>query len=253
MAGRSILDVIGADVGSVASRASLAVVPFGSVEYHGPHAPLGTDSFIATELAERVSGRLDGILCPLIAYTACPVWTREYQGTVSIDSDVMTAYVEDVFRGLLSNDMKGLLAINAHDGNIDVIKRAVERLFFDFDDQFIILINWWQTLPTSTIDELDLFSREGGHGHGGPLETSAAWAVRPDTVDLGRAQDVDSDYSAPEMMSILSFGGARPAWQGYHGRISESSVEKGEQLLQLAEDRIVQLVGEWLQNRRQAT
>jgi creatinine amidohydrolase len=244
-----ILNVRGAEVSEVVKLADLAILPFGSVEYHGPHAPLGTDSFIAAKLAERTSARLNTILCPLIAYTTCPVTTRGNPGTISIDAEVMAAYIEAIFRGLFLHGVKGLLAINAHDGNIDTIRRAVDRLGFDFPDRSILLINWWQTLPTSLVESLGLFSQGGGHGHGGPLETSAAWAVQPDSVDLSKAPDIDVASGGGEMMSVLSHGGPRPHWEGYHGRISESSIKKGQILLKLAEDRIVDLVQNWILER----
>lgn len=241
-----ILKIIGADALQRFSQADLAVVPFGSIEYHGPHAPLGTDSLIAQELGARVAGRLNAILCPLIAYTTCPPTTRNNPGTLSIDADVMTAYIENIFRGLFKHGVKGILAMNAHDGNIDTVHRASNRLFYEFPDCFILAINWWETLPTPLIESLGLFSKGGGHGHGGPLETSAAWAVAPQAVDLSRAADIDPRENELPMMSIHKDGGRLPKWPGYGGLISESSTEKGQVLLRLAEDRIVEMIGEWL-------
>ncbi len=240
-----LLNILGAEALDRYSLAGLAVIPFGSVEYHGPHAPLGTDSLIAQELAERVARRLDSIFCPLIAYTTCPVTTRNNPGTLSIDSDIMTAYIENIFRSFFKHGVTGVLALNAHDGNIDTIRRAAHQLYSDFPVCFILSINWWETLPTPLIESLGLFSKGGGHGHGGPLETSAAWAVAPTAVDLSRAADIDPRDGGTEMMSVHKDGGRLPKWPGYGGRISESSIEKGQVLLQLAEDKIVELVNEW--------
>jgi creatinine amidohydrolase len=244
---KNILDVIGADVLDRLNNVELAIIPFGSVEYHGPHAALGTDSFIAEELGQRMAARLPGILCPLVAYTSCPVSTQPNPGTIHVDSVVMTAYIEAVFRGLFKNDLKGVLALNAHDGNIDTIKAAADRVAFDYPDRFVLLINWWQTLPTQDIEALKLFSQDGGHGHGGPLETSAAWAVSPDSVDLSKGEDIEVDFSTDPRMSILNYGSKKPNWLGYHGRISESSIEKGLTLLNLAEERIVEIIENWIQ------
>lgn len=246
MAHLPYLNVTGAQVQQVMQSVDLAVIPFGSAEYHGPHAPLGTDSFIAAELAGRVAGRLNAVLCPLIAYTTCPVSTRHNPGTISIDDGVMVAYIADVFSGLLRHGLQGLLALNAHDGNIDTVKRAAERMVEAYPDRFILLINWWQVLPTSLVESLDLFSQGGGHGHGGPLETSAAWAVAPGAVDLSKGKDIDPVSDAPDMLTVLHAGRARPAWAGYHGRVSESSIEKGATLLNLAEERIAGLVQDWI-------
>ena len=106
----SILNLTGADVVKKLTHTDLAIIPFGSIEYHGPHAALGTDSFIAEELGKRVGGKLNATLCPLIAYTACPVRTQPNPGTIHVDPDVMTAYIEAIFRGFFQQGLKGLLA-----------------------------------------------------------------------------------------------------------------------------------------------
>lgn len=242
----SALHLIGADVEDTVSGLKLAIIPFGSVEYHGPHAPLGTDSFISQEIAGRVAKQTNSLLYPLVAYTTCPVSTQRKPGTISVDADTMVSYTENIFRGLFDNGLKAILTINAHDSNIDTIGRAADRIFFDYPHQFVLAVNWWQTLPTSLIDSLKLFSDDGGHGHGGPLETSAAWAVAPDTVDLSKAPDRDPESSHTELVR-LGFQGRDMDWPGYCGRISECSVDKGETLLKLSVERIVTLVNEWSQ------
>ena len=247
MKSRNLTNVLGAEALTRINHADLVVIPFGSIEYHGPHAPLGTDSLIAQELGSRIASRMNVILGPLIAYTTCPVKTRNNPGTLSIDPDVMTSYIENIFRGLFNHGAKAILAINAHDGNIDPIQRASDRLFFDFRDSFILLINFWEMLPTPMIESMGLFSDGGGHGHGGPLETSAAWAVEPDSVNLSCGEDQDPPAIEQKDFHILNNGNSSPKWPGYGGKISESSVEKGETLLHLAEDRIVELLEGWIQ------
>lgn len=240
----SILHVVGANVRETIQTKRLAVIPFGSVEYHGPHAPLGTDSFIAQEVASLVAEGTGAILYPLIAFTACPVSTRRKPGTVAVDPDVMTNYIESVFRSLLDNGIEAIVTINAHDGNIETIRRAADRIYFDYPDQAILSVNWWQTIPTPLVESLGLFSDGGGHGHGGPLETSAAWAVAEDAVDLSKAPDFDAVDGRTELMP-LGFEGRDESWPGYSGRISESSPEKGRKLIELSVARIIELIKQW--------
>jgi creatinine amidohydrolase len=236
MVENDILKIIGADISNTIPKTDLAIIPFGSVEYHGPHAPLGTDTFIAQELSRRLGKRLNAILYPLVAYTTCPVSTHNLPGTLHIDSDLMTAYVEEIFQGLFRSGIKRILVLNAHDGNIDIVNCVTDRLLKDHPDRTILLINWWQTLPISELESLGLFSQDGGHGHGGPLETSAAWAVATETVDLSKATDEKSHLSDD-----------KSPWPGYSGRISESSIDKGQILLTLAENKIFDIVNDWLQ------
>ena len=227
--------------------ASLGILPMGSIEFHGPHAPLGTDSIIATALAERVAKRLRGVLFPLVAYSHCPSTTRGYLGTVSVRTETMIEYLTEVFRGILTTDVKGILVLNAHDGNIEVVKAAGEVIADEFPDRFVLLINWWETLPESFVNSLDFFTQSGGHGHGGPLETSVVQAIKPETVNLSKGKNIDLEpKTADETLHAVREVNSREAWAGYHGRISEASREKGEILLEEGVKHIVRIFHEWI-------
>jgi len=227
--------------------ASIGIIPMGSIEFHGPHAPLGTDSIIATALAEKVAKKLGGILFPLIAYTPCPPTTREYPGTISVKPETMIRYLAELFRGVLATGVKRILVLNAHDGNIEAVRAAGETIRGEFPDRFILLINWWETLPESFVNSLGLFSQHGGHGHGGPLETSVVQAIRSEAVDLTHGKDIDVKPGTPdEMVHMVCKGDRLGAWAGYHGRISEASKEKGEILIEESVKRVVKAVQEWI-------
>jgi len=97
--------------------------------------------------------------------------------------------------------------------------------------------------------KLDLFHQSnGGHGHGGPLETSAVAAFRPERVHLDKASDLPPppDFST-ELPYYLEKSSAE-GWPGYSGKVSESSADKGKQIVQMSEDRIVALIQNWLKN-----
>lgn len=62
----------------------LGIVPLGSLEYHGPHAPLGTECIIARAIPDHVSKSLDAILFPFLSYSQRPSETKGYPGTISV-------------------------------------------------------------------------------------------------------------------------------------------------------------------------
>ncbi len=244
-----VLNVTGFRAKEQLRGASLGILQMGSIEFHGPHAPLGTDSIIAAALAERVAKRLGGILFPLIAYSHCPPTTEEYLGTVSVRTETMIDYLTEVFRGILAAGVKGILVLNAHDGNIEVVKAAGKVIADEFPDRFVLLINWWETLPESFVNSLGFFSQSGGHGHGGPLETSVVQAIKPDTVKLDKGKDIDlKPENVDEALHVVSEENRRDAWAGYRGKISESSKEKGEVLIEESVKRIVKAVQEWMKS-----
>ena len=76
----------------------------------------------------------------------------------------------------------------------------------------------------------------GGHGHGGPLETSAVAAFRPELIHLEKARDLpeppDLSGGAPYFLQKST----ATNWPGYSGHVSEASAEKGRRLVKISED-----------------
>jgi creatinine amidohydrolase len=206
-----------ADEGALTGRCAL--LPAGSIEHHGPHAPLGTDTFIARELARRVGARRPALLVvPELAYTPCPADTRRRRGTLALTSGLAVALFEELFRGLLGAGLRGVVVLNAHIGNVAPATFAADGVRDDFPDAIIALVSWWETLPAEETAQLG-FSENGGHGHGGPLELSVTQAIVPGLV-------------RPEL--------------SVDPRAREIDREKGRLLLELATDRLTAAVDELL-------
>ena len=242
-------EVGGFEVSEVVSRSSLAIQPLGSLEFHGPHNPLGSDSIIISGIAERVAARTNGLLFPTIRFTQCPAQTAHFQGTISLRPEVMTMYFADVLRNIALLGCRKVLILNGHDGNIGPGRGAVAQVANEFRDAAFMFVSWWEFLSSEMLKKLALFHQSnGGHGHGGPLETSAVAAFRPDLVHLVRAKDLpeppDLSGGAPYFLQKST----AVDWPGYSGHVSEASAEKGKQIVQISEDGIVRLVENWLQH-----
>src|SRR5919202_1369348 len=246
MAPRFLADYPGSRLASLRYE-RLAILPLGSIEYHGPHGALGTDLFIAEELARRVGDALDALILPAVPFTHCPPPTRSYHGTFDIAEETAARYFHDVVAGCLRLGVRGVLILNAHDANTRPAQTAVDRLSESYHDQFVLFVNWWEAMPLPIIEPLGLFSQVGGHGHGAPLEISAAEAARPGTADLAAARDIDMVESpGAGIVRALHEGCLIPNWAGHHGLASEASLEKGQPILELAVERITALTSEWL-------
>jgi creatinine amidohydrolase len=224
----------------------IGVLPAGSVESHGPHGYLGVDSLIASHIAEGVAERLDGILLPRVDYTWCPEMNRPYAGTISIPQAVMEPYFEAVLAGVLAWGVSGVLAICGHNGNLGPLSVAADLVGQRFPDQFVVSTNWWETWPAATSTATLGFTERGGHGHGGPLEMSAAWAVYPAGVDVPAAQDISvAQLPRDGVLRVLHQAGPYPSWDGYQGLVSEASRSAGQTLLDHAIDQIVREVNDY--------
>jgi creatinine amidohydrolase len=242
-----LADLPGSAVAAALARAPLAILPLGSVEYHGPHGALGTDLFLAEEMARRVGGALEALVLPTVPFAHCPPDTRGYPGTLTVGEETMTRYLEEILAGVFGHGLRVALALNAHDGNIRPLQAAGDRLAERFPDRTLLLVNWWEGLPAAVVEPLGFFSQRAGHGHGGPLEISAAAAARPGTADLAAARDLDLAAAPGEgAVRAVLWGRPRPNWAGYHGRATEATEAKGAQLLAIASERIVADLRAWL-------
>ena len=242
-----LADLSGSRLDAAVRAAPLAILPLGSVEYHGQHGALGTDLFLADDLARRVGEQLNALILPAVPFSHCPPATRQYNGTINVSEETLARYLEDVIGGVFALGLRGLLLLNAHDGNIRPARTAGDRLAERYPQHFLLLVNWWEALPGATLDQLGFFSQKRGHGHGGPLEISAADAARPGTVDWQAAVDLDM-ITPPggNVVQAINEGRPLPNWHGYHGRATEGSLEKGQQLLTVAAEQIVTLTQAWL-------
>lgn len=242
-------EVGGFEVDDIASRYPLAILPLGSLEFHGPHNPLGSDSIIISGIAERVALRTKALLFPTISFTQCPAHTAHFRGTISIRPEVMTMYFADVLRNVLHLGFRRVFILNGHDGNIGPGRGAIAQVANEATDSQLLFASWWEFLSGETMKSLGLFMQaNGGHGHGGPLETSAVASFRPDLIHLDKARDLPEPPDLSGGSPYFLQKSVAKDWPGYSGHVSEASADKGRKLVKISEDGIVKLVENWLAN-----
>ena len=240
-------DTVGFEVADVVSRSRLAILPLGSLEFHGPHNPLGSDSIIVSGIAERVAARTNGLLFPTIRFTQCPAHTAHFRGTISVRPEVMILYYADVLRNIAHLGFRKIFILNGHDGNIGPGRGAIAQVADEFKDTVLLFVSWWEFLPGEMMKSLAMFQQaNGGHGHGGPLETSAVAAFRPDLVHLDQAKDLPEPPDLSGGPPYFLEKSAAAGWPGYSGNVSEASATKGKKIVQISEDGIVRLIENWL-------
>jgi creatinine amidohydrolase len=244
---RKFEETAGFELADLVSRCPLAILPLGSLEFHGPHNPLGSDAIIISGIAERVAVRTNALLFPTIRFTQCPAHTAHFRGTISIRPEVMTMYFADVLRNVLHLGFSKVFVLNGHDGNIGPGRGAVAQVADENKAATLLFASWWEFVPGEKVKALGLFHQpNGGHGHGGPLETSTVAAFRPDLVHLDRAEDLPEPPDLADGSAYFLQRSATASWPGYSGKVSDASPEKGQRIVQMSEDRIVTLVDNWL-------
>jgi creatinine amidohydrolase len=242
-------EVIGFEASELAAHYPLAILPLGSLEFHGPHNPVGADSIIISGLSDRVAVRTNALLFPTVNFTQCPAHTAHFRGTFSIRPDVMTMYFADILRNILQLGFHRIFILNGHDGNIGPGRGAIAQVANEADGSALLFASWWEFVPGELMKSLRVFQQaNGGHGHGGPLETSAVAAFRPELIHLEKARDLPEPPDLAGGAPYFLQKSVAKEWPGYSGHVSEASAEKGRKLVKISEDGIVKLIENWLAN-----
>lgn len=215
---------------------NLALLPIGSTEQHGPHAPLGTDTLNAEAVAERAAERYDD---PVVVAPAVPVAVaeehRKFTGTLWTSESTFRSYVRDIVQSLASHGWDRVVLVNGHGGNIAALREVAGQIY-RHDDAYAVPFTWF--------DEVGEHSSEMGHG--GPLETSLLQYTNPETVHEDRleqaAEGGSERWGEWQGRVNLAFDSDEFTENGVVGDPREGSAELGATLLAEATDALIDLL-----------
>ena len=165
-----------------------AIVPLGATEQHGPHLPLGTDTWIADALAERLCATVgDAIRLPALAF-GCSVEHAAFPGTVELRAETLAAVLVDVVASLVRHGVARVFLFSAHGGNSGPLAAALPALRAAAApagvDAFTDLAALTAVLHRCAASA-GITPEAAGH-HAGEVETSILLALRPHAVRTAR-------------------------------------------------------------------
>ena len=111
---------------SIVKKKQVALIPVGSIEQHGPHLPVSTDSDIVTEVAKKISEKNGYLLLPTLNYGVSFEHAPFFN--LSIRESTLRTVLTDLCTSLLANNIKTVFIINGHHGNLKPMKNLDVKL-----------------------------------------------------------------------------------------------------------------------------
>lgn len=224
---------------------SVLIVPVGSIEQHGHHLPVATDTILADAVAHLGADRVQGDV-PILVTPA--VWTgfsphhMPFGGTITLEYRTLLAVLENTADAALDNGFDAVLFLNGHGGNKALVTSAVSTVGDAHPEAQVLGLTYFD-LAQSFADEIR-DSDVGGMAHGGEFETSLMAYLRPELVGEGDAEYWSEPYERGG--DDLLEGGPLSVYRTFDeysatGAIGDpalASAEKGEAIYDLLGDEL---------------
>lgn len=149
------------------------IIPLGSIEQHGPHLPISTDTIIAEYLANQLTKKISSYALPGIPYGVS--FEHRPFFNISISNDVLSELLSQICISLGENGFNQIIILNGHRGNMGVLQYIPQIVERNNPKVNVFGINYWH-----------LIERE--FDHGGFVETSLMLAIEPKLVQMQNAK-----------------------------------------------------------------
>jgi creatinine amidohydrolase len=241
-----------ADVLVDGDRVPVLLLPVGTVEPHGPHAPLGTDNLLANAICLRTARALAGdpkvraLVLPTVPYGVTR-YARGFRGAISVEAPVLAAFLTGVCRSLVADGFTRIAVVNCHfePDHVSALRQTCEAVTARGVN--VWLFDLTRRARASRLG--DEFRR--GSCHAGQYETSLVLSERPELVDDAVAATLPPlDVNMPEAIAdgqsdFIAMGMER----AYCGAPADATAAHGEELYGVLVQMLSELVHELADER----
>ena len=198
-----------------------AIIPVGSLEQHGAHLPVSTDSLIAEYIAKLLSEKVGGFVLPVISYGVS--FEHKPMFNVSLRNSTLSTMLCDTCISLAENRIREIIILNGHHGNTGALQYIPQEIQSKIPSYVNIhILHYWQMMTP----EFD---------HAGEVETSLVLAIAPELVHMDRAMPNSKDLSKSRAAynSLTNAPGSFPkiTGNGVWGDPMKATASKGDKLI----------------------
>jgi creatinine amidohydrolase len=164
----------------------MVILPVGATEQHGLHLPTGVDTLSAVAIAEGVSAQTGIPVLPALAYGCSLGHSKKWPGTLPLRPETLAKVVCELAEWIYSAGFTRMLILNGHVTNFAPLRCGLENIRTDIPEMKISLRSLWEL----TQEVNDFYLQDAGDNwHANNAETSLMLHLRPDLVEMDKAED----------------------------------------------------------------
>ncbi|MDM0037085.1 creatininase family protein [Variovorax sp. J22P271] len=242
------------DFAALDPAATVAVLPLGATEQHGPHLPLGVDSALVDGIVAAtlplLPAELPVLFLPTQQIGLSPEHAR-FPGTLTLSSTTLIQLWSEIGAGVARAGLRKLVLFNAHGGHsgaMDIVARELRAAH-----GLIVYSSSWFNLPLGDAGAQFSADEHRFGVHAGEMETSMMLALAPGQVAMGAARDFGSTsrQRAADYPILGNGRSAKLGWAmedynpaGAAGNAAAASADKGRALVAASATQLAALLGE---------